>query len=96
METPVQFRKAQREDVSTIVEMLGDDPLGAKRERVESPLPRSYYDAFESIDGDPNNELVLAMVENRIGGVLQLTFNPSLTIVTRRSPTNVLNLVGFP
>ncbi len=79
MEARVEFRKAQKDDVGVIVEMLADDPLGAKRERFESPLPQSYYDAFESIDSDPNNELVLATVDSQIVGVLQLTFIPYLT-----------------
>ncbi len=64
MKARVQFRKAQKDDVGLIVEMLADDPLGAKRERFESPLPQSYYDAFESIDSDPNNELVVATVDS--------------------------------
>lgn len=79
MEAQVQFRKAQRDDILAIVEMLADDPLGAKRERFESPLPQSYYDAFVSIDSDPNNELVVATVDSQIVGVLQLTFIPYLT-----------------
>lgn len=79
MEARVEFRKAQKDDVGVIVEMLADDPLGAKRECFESPLPQSYYEAFESIDSDPNNELVVATVDSQIVGVLQLTFIPYLT-----------------
>lgn len=79
MEEQVEFRKARRDDVVAIVEMLADDPLGAKRERFQSPLPQSYYDAFEALDSDPHNELVLATVEGQIVGVLQLTFIPYLT-----------------
>lgn len=47
----------------------------AKRERFESPLPQSYFDAFEVIDNDPNKELVLAMVDDEVAGVLQLTMD---------------------
>jgi GNAT superfamily N-acetyltransferase len=75
----VIFREAQRDDVSDIVEMLADDPLGAKRECFETPLPQCYFDAFQAIDGDPNNELIVATLDNRIIGVLQLTFIPYLT-----------------
>ncbi len=73
------FRRACREDLDAIVGLLADDPLGAKRESYTSPLAESYYAAFEAIDRDPNNELVVVQVEGDIVGVLQLTFIPSIT-----------------
>ena len=73
------FRRASREDVPAIVRMLASDALGAAREALESPLPGSYYDAFEAIDRDANNELVVAQLEGRIIGVLQITFIPYMT-----------------
>jgi GNAT superfamily N-acetyltransferase len=79
MSTAVHFRKAQKNDVVAIVGMLADDPLGARRERYETPLPKSYYDAFEAIDSDSNHELVVATVDGEIVGVLQLTYIPYLT-----------------
>ena len=59
--------------------MLADDPIGAKREAYGLPLPDSYYEAFAAIDQDPNNELVVAVQNTRVVGVLQLTFIPYLT-----------------
>lgn len=59
--------------------MLADDVLGAKRERLESPLPASYLRAFDEIDADRNNELVVACFGDDVVGVLQLTFIPYLT-----------------
>jgi GNAT superfamily N-acetyltransferase len=73
------FRRAVRADLPDIVRMLADDVLGAKRERYVSPLPGSYYAAFEAIDRDPNNELVVAELDGRVVGVLQLTYIPYLT-----------------
>jgi GNAT superfamily N-acetyltransferase len=75
----LQFRKASAKDLQAIVLLLVDDPLGAKRERYETPLPQSYLRAFEAIDADPNNELVVATLEGEVVGVLQLTFIPYLT-----------------
>jgi len=46
-EKSVSIRPARREDVAAIVAMLADDHLGRARERVEDPLPESYYEAFE-------------------------------------------------
>jgi GNAT superfamily N-acetyltransferase len=73
------FRVATRDDVPEIVRLLADDPLGARRETSASPLPASYYAAFEAIASDPNNELVVATLSGRVVGVLQLTFTPYLT-----------------
>jgi len=79
METQIQFRKPRKDEVNIIVQMLADDLLGTKRERNESPLPEKYYDAFDAINKDPNNELIVAILDDKIVGVMQLTFIPSLT-----------------
>lgn len=73
------FRRARAADVPDIVRLLADDPLGARRERFETPLPESYLRAFAAIDADPNNELIVVEQDARAIGVLQLTFIPSLT-----------------
>ena len=56
----ILFRLAARSDLPAIVRMLADDDLGSQRERVEYPLPDSYYLAFEQINNDPNHELIVA------------------------------------
>lgn len=59
--------------------MLADDVLGAQREECISPLPASYYSAFEAIERDPNNELVVCELEGKVVGVLQLTYIPNIS-----------------
>jgi len=44
-------------------------------------LPAAYWRAFEAIDADPRNLLVVAELEGQVVGTLQLTFIPSLTLV---------------
>jgi len=73
------FRKANREDLPAIVQMLANDKLGKYREKYQDPLPASYYDAFDAIDSDPNQELVVAENTHGVIGTLQLTFTPGLT-----------------
>ncbi|MCL5128863.1 GNAT family N-acetyltransferase [Algibacter sp. L4_22] len=71
----MNFRKATENDISIIVEMMADDILGKKRENFQNPLPNAYLKAFEKIDSDVNQELIV--VENddfEIIGTLQLTF----------------------
>lgn len=77
---PVLFRLATQADLSEIVRMLAEDPLGAKREHFSEPLLPAYTQAFQSIESDPNNEVVLAVNHNHeVLGFLQLTYIPNLT-----------------
>jgi ribosomal protein S18 acetylase RimI-like enzyme len=75
----VSIRPARREDVAAIVAMLADDHLGRTRERVEDPLPASYYDAFARVERDPNLTLVVAESAGRVVGCLQLAILPGLS-----------------
>lgn len=76
----MKFRKATSGDVRAIVEMIADDALGSTRESFTIPLPKTYYDAFERIDSDTNQELTVVESENgQIIAVFQLTFIPYLT-----------------
>jgi ribosomal protein S18 acetylase RimI-like enzyme len=76
----VTIRPARRDDVAAIVAMLADDHLGSARERVEDPLPRSYYAAFESISSAPHLQMVVAEDANgRVVGCLQLAVLPGLS-----------------
>ena len=75
----IHFRSAKKNDLPTIVQMLADDPLGAKRENYQNPLPKEYLKTFEAIEKDENNEIVLACHNKKIVGFLQITFIPYLT-----------------
>jgi GNAT superfamily N-acetyltransferase len=76
----MKFRKAIKQDTPHIVQLLANDKLGQLRENYKDPLPHKYYDAFDKINDDPNQELIV--VENEAGeiiGTLQLTFIQYLT-----------------
>ena len=76
----VTIRRGRRDDVAVIVGMLADDPLGGPRERIEDPLPQSYYQAFETVERDPNIQLVVAEDgEGVVVGCLQLCILPGLS-----------------
>jgi len=76
---PVSIRPARKGDVPVIIAMLADDHLGRARERLEDPLPKLYYDAFERVSGDANIELVVAEEGGRVVGCLQLCILPGLS-----------------
>ncbi|MGH1384571.1 N-acetyltransferase family protein [Kordia sp.] len=74
------FRKATRNDLSQIVKMLADDELGKTRENYQTPLPTEYLNAFENINADQNQELIVVEDENfEIIGTLQLSYIQYLT-----------------
>ncbi|ALJ04067.1 GNAT family acetyltransferase [Pseudalgibacter alginicilyticus] len=69
------FRKANKNDLASIIELFADDALGKTREQFKTPLPESYIKAFEIINADKNQELMV--VENNVSEVIatfQLTF----------------------
>lgn len=73
------IRRATRDDLHGIVELLADDPLGAQRERPGRPLAVAYGEAFDAIERDPNCELLVASRAGRIVGTMQLDFTPGLS-----------------
>jgi ribosomal protein S18 acetylase RimI-like enzyme len=74
-----QFRLATRTDLPAIVRMLAEDDLGTQRERFETPLPQTYYEAFEAIEKDSNQELIVTEMGGEVIGMLQLMFLPSIS-----------------
>ncbi len=73
------IRAAQQADLPQLIEMLADDPLGAQREDTSTPLNPRYSTAFDNITQDPNNLLAAAWQQDKLVGMLQLTFIPYLT-----------------
>ena len=70
--------RAGREDVAAVVDLLRDDPLGARRESGDDLTP--YLAAFERIDTDPNQLLAVARdADGTVVATLQLTFIASLS-----------------
>jgi ribosomal protein S18 acetylase RimI-like enzyme len=74
------IRRARRDDVGAMVRMLADDPLGAARERLEDPLPPSYFRAFEALEQASHIQLMVAEDgDGAVVGCLQLCILPGLS-----------------
>jgi len=77
------FRGATRADVPAILELLADDDLARSRRQPDAAAPESvdaaHWAAFEAIDADPRNELIVADEDGAVIGTCQLTFTPSLS-----------------
>ena len=75
----ISFRDARRNELGDIIHLLADDPLGATRES-SAPVPGvQYTTAFDAIQADPNNRLIVAAHGDDVIGCLQLTFIPGLS-----------------
>ncbi|MDF6019970.1 GNAT family N-acetyltransferase [Streptomyces sp. JH34] len=73
----LDIRPAALADISAVVAMLADDPLGAQRESPNDLTP--YRSAFRRMCDDPNQHLVVAVREGHVVGTLQLTVIPGLS-----------------
>jgi GNAT superfamily N-acetyltransferase len=79
----VRFRRARREDLADLVRLLADDDLGRTREVAPSEdgdVDDAYVRAFDAIDADDRQLLVVAELDGAVAGTLQLTFHPNLTL----------------
>ena len=80
--TGPSFREATAADLRAILVLLADDPLGKYREMAlgaGAEIPGSYRAAFEAIEADPRNRLIVAELDSKVVGCLQLTYTPGLT-----------------
>ena len=73
------FRNTSKDDLPSLINMLSDDFLGANREDNSHPINPAYLEAFNAINSDPNNELIVVEHSSELIGMLQLTFIPYLT-----------------
>jgi GNAT superfamily N-acetyltransferase/ADP-ribose pyrophosphatase YjhB (NUDIX family) len=72
----VRLRRARRDDVGAIVALIADDQLGATRE--DPGDLAAYLAAFDEIEADPQELLVVADDDGTVVGTLQLSVVPGL------------------
>jgi len=68
------FREATAADLPAIVSLLDDDDLSMGREDASLPLDPRYLAAFEAISADPNQMQVVADLDGKVVGTMQLSF----------------------
>jgi len=78
-ESPIIIRSARVDDLSAVVRLLADDPLGATREAWADPLPTVYVEAFAAMERQGGNELLVALDGEVVVGCLQLTCIPGIS-----------------
>jgi GNAT superfamily N-acetyltransferase len=77
----MDFRIATRADVPAVLDLLADDAITHERGygTVPEQVDAAVWAAFEAIDADDRNELIVAEVDGAIVGTCQLTFIPGLS-----------------
>jgi GNAT superfamily N-acetyltransferase len=74
------IRLATRSDVPAILELLADDEVSRARDgTVSEAVDARHWEAFDAIDADRRNELIVAEQDGSVVGTFQLTFTPSLS-----------------
>jgi len=72
------FRDAILADLPTIVAMLAEEQIGGRADDPSEPLDPTYLAAFDAIDRDPNQRLIVAELDGAIVGTMQLSWLPGL------------------
>lgn len=80
MDLNLSARKATIDDLQAIINLLIEDDLGSKRESVSDKLDSRYIKAFELIDIDRNQYLMVIEKAKEIVATCHLTIMPSLTL----------------
>ena len=74
----LSFRRATAADLPAIVTLLAEDMLGRTREAAGDRLDPRYLAAFEAIDADPRQLLVVAELDGSVVGTMQITYLPGI------------------
>jgi len=77
--TRLRMRDATIDDLPVIVAMLADDIKGATREDASLPLAPGYLAAFAAIAATPGMRLVVAELDGRVVGTVQIAVLPGLS-----------------
>jgi GNAT superfamily N-acetyltransferase len=77
----MKIRLAGRADVPAILELLADDDIARARGfgTVPEEVDAATWRAFEAIDADDDNELIVADDGGEVVATCQLTFTPGLS-----------------
>ncbi|MCI0570065.1 MAG: GNAT family N-acetyltransferase [Myxococcaceae bacterium] len=76
---PVTFRTAVPSDLPVLLALLADDAIARSRTGSSAEPTPAVRAAFDEIEADPNNELLVGEREGEVVACLQLTYIPGLS-----------------
>lgn len=74
-----RYRLARREDLAAIVGLIADDGLGRGRDDASLPLDTAYVKAFEMMQADANQVMLVGELGGQVIAYLQITYIPGLS-----------------
>lgn len=77
MTQPLVFRDADKADLPALAALLADDVLGAQRDGPQHM--DAYIAAFDAVQAQEGNTIIVALIDEDIVGMLQLTLIPGLS-----------------
>lgn len=77
----VQFRPADRNEVPAVVALLADDMLGRTREGTDM---QPYLAAFDAMQAQGGNQLIVGLLDDRIVACYQIVFIPGVSAAAVR------------
>jgi len=72
------YRKAIESDLPFIVRLLTEDAVRVTDDRPDEPFHPRYVTALRELDADPNQMMMLAILDGEPVGTVQLTFIPGI------------------
>jgi GNAT superfamily N-acetyltransferase len=75
----IRIRRATSDDLGAVVGLLTSGEVNIPPQNMGPTLQEHYLVAFEAISADANNELVVAEMNDKVVGTMQLTFIPGIT-----------------
>jgi GNAT superfamily N-acetyltransferase len=79
------YRKAAEADLPFIVQLLTEDAVRVTEDKPDEPFHPRYVAALRELEADPNQMMMLAVLEGETVGTIQLTFIPGISgLGTRR------------
>ena len=69
----IRIRRATLDDLGAIVDLLMSGEASIPPQSIDPSLQERYLAAFEAISADANNELIVAEMDDKVVGTMQLT-----------------------
>ncbi len=73
------YRRAVEADLPFIVKLLTDDAVRATDDRPDEPFHPRYVAALRELEADPNQMMMLELLDGETVGTIQLTFIPGIS-----------------
>ena len=77
MTAPI-YRDATLADLPIVIAMLAEEQIGGRADNPAEPLDPVYLAAFDAIERDPNQRLIVAELDGRVVGTMLLSRLPGL------------------